>query len=427
MATNNSINTPVISLSGAFTMTGGTSTFVGTLTGNTTVTFPLTGTLLSSATYPVAGATSGKIIISDGTNWIASTSIFPNTVGTALHLLLSDGTSNVYSTPAYPNAAVTAGKVIISDGTNYIASTSIWPNTVGTAAKLVISDGTSNVYSTPTWPTTGGTSGSVVISDGTNKINSTSLWPNTVGTSGKIVISNGTSNVYSTPTFPNASATSGSIIISDGTNFISSTSLWPNTVGTAGKIVRSDGTVNAYTTSTFADTYAINTLLYNASANTVSGLATANSGVLITSAGGVPSISSTLPAGLTITTPVFSGVPTGTLTSGTYTPTLSNIANVSASTANLCQYLRVGNVVTVSGSCAVDAVTTLTTTQIRISLPIASVFTNTVQAGGVLASQINGAAGSIQSENTSGTVQCQWQPVSTSNDTYGFTFTYQVI
>jgi len=73
-------------------------------------------------------------------------------------------------------------------------------------------------------------------------------------------------------------------------------------LGTAGKIPRSDGLDLVYSTSTFADTYAINTLLYNASANTVSGLATANSGILVTSAGGVPSIATDIPTAVTIGT-----------------------------------------------------------------------------------------------------------------------------
>lgn len=74
------------------------------------------------------------------------------------------------------------------------------------------------------------------------------------------------------------------------------TPTYPSASGTAGKILRSDGTNNVYSTSTFADTYAINTILYNASANTVSGLATLASAVLVTSAGGVPSLSQTLPS-----------------------------------------------------------------------------------------------------------------------------------
>ncbi len=75
-----------------------------------------------------------------------------------------------------------------------------------------------------------------------------------------------------------------------------STATYPSTSGTSGTILRSNGTNWVNSTSTFADTYSINTILYNASANTVSGLATANSSILVTSAGGVPSWSTTVPA-----------------------------------------------------------------------------------------------------------------------------------
>lgn len=50
-----------------------------------------------------------------------------------------------------------------------------------------------------------------------------------------------------------------------------------------------------WTTSTFPSTVPINDLLYASAANVISGLATANNGILITSGTGVPSISSTLP------------------------------------------------------------------------------------------------------------------------------------
>jgi len=51
----------------------------------------------------------------------------------------------------------------------------------------------------------------------------------------------------------------------------------------------------------FPTSVSINNLLYANSANNIVGLATANSGVLITSSGGVPSISSTLPSGIAAT------------------------------------------------------------------------------------------------------------------------------
>jgi len=70
---------------------------------------------------------------------------------------------------------------------------------------------------------------------------------------------------------------------------------WPDADGTVAFTSGASGIVNSGT---------INQLAYYASSGTtVSGLATAASGVLVTSAGSVPSISSTLPAGLTIPTP----------------------------------------------------------------------------------------------------------------------------
>jgi hypothetical protein len=76
------------------------------------------------------------------------------------------------------------------------------------------------------------------------------------------------------------------------------------TAAAAGKLLRASGTDWVPTTATFADTYTASNLLYSNGANTVVGLATANNGVLITSAGGVPSISNTLPSGLTIPSPI---------------------------------------------------------------------------------------------------------------------------
>jgi hypothetical protein len=112
-------------------------------------------------------------------------------------------------------------------------------------------------------------------------------------TANKVLMSGATAApTWSTPTFPNASATSGKIIQSDGTNWIASTPTFPTTAGTAGKILRSDGTNILSTTSTFSDTYSASNLLYSNGANTVTGLATANNGALVTDGSGVPSIAS---------------------------------------------------------------------------------------------------------------------------------------
>lgn len=53
------------------------------------------------------------------------------------------------------------------------------------------------------------------------------------------------------------------------------------------------GTAAAFSTATYPATTTINQILYSSATNTVSGLATANSGVLSTSSGGIPSIDTT--------------------------------------------------------------------------------------------------------------------------------------
>jgi hypothetical protein len=66
----------------------------------------------------------------------------------------------------------------------------------------------------------------------------------------------------------------------------------------------------------------------------------------------------------------------GAVTSGTYTPTATNVSNVSSSTPGLAQYIQVGTVITLSGTISVDSVSTSTDSQVRISLPV----TGTVNA-----------------------------------------------
>ena len=102
------------------------------------------------------------------------------------------------------------------------------------------------------------------------------------GSTGQLLQSNGSGSVpaYTTATYPGTATSTGTILRANGTNWV-------------------------VTTSTFADTYGASTLLYSNGANTVTGLATANNGILVTSAGGVPSIGNTVGAGLTMPSVTF--------------------------------------------------------------------------------------------------------------------------
>lgn len=113
--------------------------------------------------------------------------------------------------------------------------------------------------------------------------------------------------------------------------------------------------------------------------------------------------------------------------SGTYTPTLTNVANLDGSTAYQCQYMRVGNVVTVSGRFDVDITTISTQTQLDISLPIASNFSGAHNAGGT-ASTVNGIDDhpGIMADATNDRVSVIWNTTSGSAFSMFFSFTYLV-
>lgn len=80
-----------------------------------------------------------------------------------------------------------------------------------------------------------------------------------------------------------------------------STPTYPSASGSAGKLLRSDGTNNVYTTLTFPDTVSLNAILYGNVANNVGPITPAINSVLVSDGTtGIPTWSTTLPAGLTI-------------------------------------------------------------------------------------------------------------------------------
>lgn len=115
------------------------------------------------------------------------------------------------------------------------------------------------------------------------------------------------------------------------------------------------------------------------------------------------------------------------LASGTYTPTLNNTTNVAASTAYSCQFIRTGNVVTVSGRVDVDP-TAAGAVLLGISLPFASNLANANEcAGSAAASGIAGQSAAISGDAANDRASMQWVAVDVTNQPMFFTFTYRVI
>jgi len=118
------------------------------------------------------------------------------------------------------------------------------------------------------------------------------------------------------------------------------------------------------------------------------------------------------------------------LESGTYTPTLTGVANVTALTAYTCQYMRLGDTVTVSGKLDVEATSNNTQTTFGMSLPIASAFTAEEQLGGTGHTNDNTSSGhgaSILADATNDRAEFDYYETHGGTDTISFSFTYTII
>ncbi len=119
---------------------------------------------------------------------------------------------------------------------------------------------------------------------------------------------------------------------------------------------------------------------------------------------------------------------TPVLSSGTYTPTLTNVSNIDASTSFTAQYLRVGRVVTVSGLVNVD-VTAAVLVLLGMSLPIPSRLDAAEQCAGVAFSPgVPGLGAAIVGDPASDRAEMQWIAIASglSNEAYYYTYTYLI-
>lgn len=122
----------------------------------------------------------------------------------------------------------------------------------------------------------------------------------------------------------------------------------------------------------------------------------------------------------------------GNICSGTNSPAITNGTNVSSSANADCQWMRVGNTVTVS--CIYDMNTTSgagTASDFGIDLPIASNFTTIRQLGGTFTSGTQGSPTSGEivicySDISNDRATCNFKAYSTTNRTWAGSFTYKI-
>jgi len=254
----------------------------------TSITAGWTGTLavgrggLGIATIP----SNGQIPIGNGTNYTANTI----TAGTGVNVSNGAGTITLSTASAVATSFATdsgtatpsSGVLTITGSTTGLTTTGSG-STVGMTGTLNAGHGGSGLSSLTTYALlTGGTTA-------TGNFQQVAT-----GTSGQVLQSAGASALpaYSTATYPSAGGTTGTILRSNGTNWVNST-------------------------ATFADTYGASTLLYSNGANTVTGLATANSAMIFTSSTGVPAWTGSATNGQVLIGSSGASPALGTITAGT--------------------------------------------------------------------------------------------------------------
>ena len=159
------------------------------------------------------------------------------------------GVAPAWSTSTIPTSAGASGKILVSDGTNYILSTPTFPNASATSGKVIRSDGTNWVASTETHAVPG-TSGNVFTSDGTNWTSAAPVvtLANTITfTNKRITARTGTTTSSATPTINTDnvdfySLTAQTVDITSFTTNLSGTpteaqKLWIAITGTAARAI----------------------------------------------------------------------------------------------------------------------------------------------------------------------------------------------
>jgi hypothetical protein len=109
---------------------------------------------------------------------------------------------------------------------------------------------------------------------------------------------------------------------------------------------------------------------------------------------------------------------------GTWTPTLTNVDNLSASTSALCMYAVTGRMCAVWGSFEANPVAADVTTTLRASLPITSNFSLDTDANGTFNAALTRDGGAMSGNVAGDLINFIWTPAYTTNQGFGFSGAY---
>lgn len=315
-----------------------------------------------------------------------------------------------------------------------VASGGTGATTVGSSGTLAQSNGSTYSFTTATYPSTATTSGTMLRANGTNWVASTSTFADTYSAS-SLLYSNGANTVTGLSTANSATLVTSSAGVpswtssmTNGQVLIGSTGATPTpatlTAGTNISITNAAGSITIAGTGVNSGT--ANQLAYYASSGTqVSGLTTANSGLLVTSATGVPSIGTAILADITING-VTAGLGASSVSTNAAFGTSALAANTSGSNAVAFGYeaLKSQTTATSNAGFGYQALTTCTSggsnTGIGVSaLRAVTNSSNNTALGGAAGFGLTTGAGNTFLGRSSGTVSSPNVTITTgSNNTF---------
>ena len=353
-------------------------------TASDTVTFPDASFTVAGTALALGGTNAALTASNGGIVWSNATQlqILAGTATANLPLL-----SGSTATPAWGAFALSLGGALTTAGAHtlsgafastftFTAGTSVTFPTSGTLAttsQLVTPAALTKTDDTNVTLTLGGSPTTALV----NAASLTLGWTGTLsGTRGGTGVNNGASTITLGGNLTTSGAFATTFTMTAGTSVTFPTSGTLATTATASGIVNS-GLINQLS-------------YYAAAGTTLSGLATANNSVLVTSAGGVPSLSTTLPSGIAatnmnLTTPTLGVASATSINFGG--STLSNyvsatlftpIVTIGGSTTGITYsqqnglYTRIGSLVSFSIEIVMTSIGVLTGTVLITGLPFTS-------------------------------------------------------
>jgi enamine deaminase RidA (YjgF/YER057c/UK114 family) len=408
---NGSLTATDITATGNFSAANGVLTAYGAAV--------VTGSITNS-TLTVTAVSSGVLAVGQS---ITGTGIAANTSITAF----GTGTGGVgtYAVSAFPTVNPT-GSITITGAAGTSSTNPYTTGNLSTSGNLSVG-GTAAITGNTTMGGTAAITGAATIGGNTAITGTLSATQDVTFTgTGQLTVPAGTTGQRS------ALPTVGM------TRYNTTTNVYESYVGVAGQTISSITFVTTTATLTTSSVHGLS----NGDVVTVSGASPSNYNgtysITVTGTSTFTYVMAAAPAtNATVVGTYTSGawqtaITNGTVFSGTYTPTLTNVTNAAASTTGVCQYMRVSNVVTVSGQLSIDPTTAGADTVVRMTLPIASNFSTTSRAcGGSAASVTAGTYGQslaiLAFTDATGQAEFRGDPTVATDQSYAFSFTYRII